>query len=127
MRTSDGSALVHLLLAGIVLAAEHGLKDEHSLEQAEKFHFTPEAQSGGKAYDVFPLLPSSCAESGFILQKKRALYERSGIFPPQVIDFMSELLQAENDQDLLEKLAKLPNKDRLHELRRILHRDLHRH
>ena len=66
-------------------------------------------------------------ESSRILVKKRDFYEREGIFPPSVIDYVVKLLQAENDELIREKFEKLPKNDRLNEIRKIMHKDLHRH
>ncbi|MCB0314771.1 MAG: glutamine synthetase, partial [Calditrichaeota bacterium] len=62
-----------------------------------------------------------------ILLNNRALYERSGTFPPSVIDYLAQKLRAENDADINRYLADLPADDRLLETRKIMHRDLHRH
>ena len=37
------------------------------------------------------------------------------------------MLQAENDEFMNKTLADLPADDRLHEIRQIMHKDLHRH
>jgi glutamine synthetase len=66
-------------------------------------------------------------ESSRTLLKKRELYERDGVFPPSVIDYVANLLQAENDESMNKKLVDLPADDRLHETRKIMHKDLHRH
>ena len=127
LRTPDGSAIVHLLLAGIAMAAEKGLADPSSLAIAERAYvtgniFQQKAQGGGLAS-----LPRSCTASARLLLAKRALYERDGVFPPAVIDYAARLLQAEDDEEMNAALADMPADDRLHETRRIMHRDLHRH
>jgi glutamine synthetase len=58
-------------------------------------------------------------ESAQILSQKRDLYEREGVFPAPLIDYVIELLQRE-DLDLGEY-------GRIEELRKIMHKDLHRH
>ncbi|MCJ7580413.1 MAG: glutamine synthetase, partial [Candidatus Aminicenantes bacterium] len=62
-----------------------------------------------------------------LLLEKRSLYERESIFPQSVIDFIAKLLLAENDEMMSQKLADLPLNDRLHEIRKIMHQNLHRH
>jgi glutamine synthetase len=74
-----------------------------------------------------PALPGSCVESAKYLLNKRDLYERSGIFPPSVIEYMANLLKKENDQHMNETLIDLPADDRLFETRKIMHKDIHRH
>lgn len=134
LRSPDGSALIHLLLAGIVMAADWAFRTDDSLfkgrlplELADKLYvkgniFTDQALLGRLA-----TLPKSCVESSRVLLKKRDLYEREGVFPQSVIDYVAWLLQAENDEMMNQKLADLPADDRLHETRKIMHKDLHRH
>ena len=62
-----------------------------------------------------------------ILLKKRHLYEREDVFPTSIIDYTARLLKAEKDDHMNEHLADLPADDRLHETRKIMHKDLHRH
>jgi glutamine synthetase len=73
------------------------------------------------------VLPASCVESSRILLRKRDLYERDGVFPPSVIDYVVRLLEKEDDEFMNQTLADLPADDRLHEIRKIMHKDLHRH
>jgi glutamine synthetase len=127
LRTPDGSALIHLLLAGVTMAAEWGLKDNRSLERAKKFYASGNSLKNRKQLRAFPKLPGSCVESSRILIKKRILYERKGVFPPSVIDYVAKLLQAEEDERLSKKVAGLSGRERLREIRRVMHKDLHRH
>jgi len=127
LRSPDGSALVHLLLAGVTMAAEWGIREDRSLELAEKLYGNADIASNKKKMDAFPQLPSSCMESSRLLAKKRALYEKEGIFPASIIDYVIELLKNEGDADLSLKLAKLSGADFLREVRKVMHRDLHRH
>lgn len=134
LRSPDGSAHVYLLLAGIAMAADWAFrKDESLFQQSQPLELAHEYYVKGNIFaesDVnkkLPSLPGSCVESSRLLLAKRHLYERDGIFPPSVIDYVSSLLQAEDDEFMNEKLAKLPADDRLHETRRIMHKDLHRH
>ncbi|NQT80123.1 MAG: glutamine synthetase [Candidatus Aminicenantes bacterium] len=127
LRTPDGSALIHLLLAGIVMAAEWAFKNNLSLELAEKFHVKGDMRKDNNFINSFPALPGSCVESSRILLKKRDLYEREGVFPASVIEYIAKLLQAENDEEMSEKFDNLSKNDRLCEIRKIMHKDLHRH
>jgi glutamine synthetase len=127
LRTPDGSALIHLILAGIVMAAEWGVKERGSLGLAKKFYARRDAFAGKKLLRAFPRLPASCAHSSRILLKKRGLYERKGVFPPAIIEYMAKLLRAEDDERLGKKLSSLSGKARLREMRRVMHKDLHRH
>ena len=124
LRTPDGSALTHLLLAGITMAVEKGLSFDASLEAAAKAYVP-----GGKAeqHSGLMALPRSCVESAQTLKKKRDAYERHDVFAPAVIDYVCRLLEAENDDGMNARLAALPADDRLRETRKIMHKDLHRH
>ncbi len=127
LRTPDGSAIVHLLLAGITMAAEWGLRQEESLALAEKLYVTGNIFQNKRLLKSLPALPSSCAASARILQKKRALYERENVFPPSAIDYIIKLLREENDENLNKTLLDLPADDRLLKTREIMHKHLHRH
>jgi glutamine synthetase len=127
LRTPDGSALVHPLLAGIVMAVEWSLKDETSLKLAEKHYVKSGLSNDNATIKSFPKLPGSCVESSLILLEKRALYERETVFPPSAINYVVQLLQDEKDKELNKKLKGLSGKQRLGEIQKIMHRDLHRH
>jgi glutamine synthetase len=127
LRTPDGSALIHLLLAGVVMAAEWGFRQSESLRLAKKFYAKADAFADKKALQAFPLLPASCVESSRILLKKRSLYERKGIFPAAIIEYMAKLLRAEDDERLGKRLSSLSGKARLREMQKAMHKDLHRH
>ena len=127
LRSPDGSAIIYLLLAGITMAAEWGLGHEQSLKIADRLHVTGNIFKDEKLLKKLPALPTSCVESSRILLQKRHHYEREDIFPASVIEYLARLLQAEKDEDMNERLADLPADDRLHETRRIMHKDLHRH
>jgi len=127
LRSPDGSALVHLLLAGITMAAAWGFQDDQSLELAKKYYANKDINKDLSRLNSFLPLPTSCVESSRIILEKRNLYEREGIFPQSVIDFVAKLLLAENDERMSQKLADLPLNDRLREIRKIMHQNLHRH
>ncbi len=127
LRSPDGSALVHLLLAGITMAAEWGFQGEAPLELAKKYYADKDIHHDLNQLDTYPSLPTSCVESSRLLLEKRSLYEREEIFPQSIIEFVAKLLLAENDEMIAQKLADLPLNDRLHEIRKIMHRNLHLH
>jgi len=105
-RCPDGSANIHLLLAGLAVAARHGLEMEGALELTNKLYvdvniFSPE-QSGVR--ERLPQLPSSCWESAETLLGHREIYERDSVFSPVVIDELVRKLKSYNDKGLSEKL-----------------------
>jgi glutamine synthetase len=133
-RSPDGSALVHLALAGIVVATNWAFrgdlslfKDYGPLELAERLYVKGNVFSDKELLKKLPALPASCVESSRLLLQKRELYERDGAFPPPVIDYVARMLEAENDEFMNKQLAGLPAHDRLHEIRKIMHKDLHKH
>jgi len=134
LRSPDGSALVHLLLAGITMAADWAFREDLSIFQGRQpLELTQRLYVRGNIFkdktllDALPRLPGSCVESARILREKRELYERDGVFPSSIIDYVIKMLEEENDEFMNNHLADLPADDRLHETRRIMHKDLHKH
>lgn len=127
LRSPDGSAILHLLLAGIVMAAEWGITHEEALDTAKQLYVSGNIFQDQALLARLPVLPKSCVESSRILLDKRSAYERNGIFPASVIEYVARLLQAENDDQMNRMLSDMPAEDRLHETRKIMHKDLHRH
>ncbi len=78
LRVGDGSADVHLLLAGMAMAARRGLGDPGSLELAERLSTAHEEE--------FEQLPASCAASADALEAERAVFEAHGVFPTALVD-----------------------------------------
>ncbi len=133
IRSPDGSATIHLTLAGIAMAANWAFrgdlalfKDYGPLELAENLYVKGNIFADKELLKRLPVLPVSCVESSRVLLQKRGLYERDGVFPPSVIDYIAGMLQAENDEFMNKKLSDLPAHDRLREIRQIMHKDLHK-
>ena len=133
IRSPDGSAMIHLTLAGLAMAANWAFrgdltlfKDYGPLELADNLYVKGNIFADKDLLKRLPVLPASCVESSRVLLQKRALYERDGVFPPSVIDYVAGQLQAENDEFMNKKLTDLPAHDRLHEIRQIMHKDLHK-
>ncbi len=133
IRSPDGSAIVHLTLAGIVVAANWAFngdlslfKDYGPLELADKLYIKGNIFSDKELLKRLPVLPASCVESSRVLLQKRGLYERDGVFPPSVVDYVAGMLQAENDEFMNKRLVDLPAHNRLCEIRKVMHKDLHK-
>lgn len=127
LRTPDGSANAHLLLAGICMAVEWGLtnkKDSINIAKASKVGTNIYATA---SMEHLEQLATSCSESAEKLLQVRNLYERNGIFPHLLINYVADLLQRENDKHLNNQLMSLPEEERLFQSRRIMHRDIHKH
>jgi len=127
LRSADGSALVSLVLAGIAMAADWGFENARSLDLAKARYGSPEMSLDDDFLESLPSLPSSCVQSSQILEKKRSLYERNGIFPPGIIDYVIRILKAEKDDSLSSEWDRLSEKERAIQVRKIMHRDLHKH
>lgn len=95
-RSPDGSALVHLFLAGIIMAADWASANDESLTLADKFYLKMEETNEESSLERYPVLPSSCGESAKILILNRDYYERDRIFPSNVIDHIVTMLNEEN-------------------------------
>jgi glutamine synthetase len=98
LRLADGSADVHLLLAGMAVAARRGLSDPDSLELA--------ARLSTADHDDFEQVPSSCADSADALESERAMFEADDVFPSALVDALLDRLRAYDDATLMKKLAK---------------------
>ncbi len=134
LRSPDGSAMIHLLLAGLVMAADWAFnrnaslfRESGPLELADRLYVKGNVFKEKALLESLPVLPASCVESSRLLLRKRELYEREGVFPPNVIDYVARLLEKEDDEFMNRMLSDLPADDRLHEIRKIMHKDLHRH
>ena len=110
LRSPDGSANVHQLLAGMTVAALYGLENKDSLKIAEELYVIVDASTLKKLKQ----LPASCYEAAEMLLKDREIYERYGIFPPRMIDKLANDLKTYNDKDMSEKL--FGNADALKEI-----------
>jgi glutamine synthetase len=105
-RAPDGSADLYLLMAGLVVATEHGLSMEGALEMAEKLYVNVNIFRDEYREKLASLksLPASCHESAVMLEKQRLSYEAGGVFPAGTIDNIVERLKGYNDRDLSERL-----------------------
>ncbi len=121
-RCPDGSANVHLLLAGLAVAARHGLEMEDALELVDKLYvdvniFSPEHQA---LQEKLPQLPTSCWESAESLIRDSGIYQMEGVFSAAVIDEVVKKLKGYNDKGLSERLY---NKDE--EIKKLVDKYLH--
>ncbi len=127
LRSPDGSASFHLLLAGLTTAAEYGLCTEGMEALAEKTRVKGNIFADKEQLDRLEALPRSCVECSRLLDRRRGLFEDYGVFPPLVIDHQIRLLASENDDHLNEKFSRLPAEERLTATRELMHKDIHRH
>jgi len=102
LRMPDGSADLYHLVAGIIMAAKHGLQMPNALEMAEKLYvnvniFAPEHK---QKLDELNHLPQSCWQSAEALNQLRSYFEADGVFPKDTIDRFIRYLQSFKDENL---------------------------
>lgn len=100
MRSPDGSAHVHLFLAGMAVAARTGLLATDALETAERLYVSQDASK----VEGLAQLPESCSASADALLADRAVYEEGGVFPAGLLDAQAGMLRAYDDHRLSERL-----------------------
>ena len=105
-RAPDPSANTYLLLAGIALAVEYGLKNP---KEAMKIAEDLNAQKRAKRNKRYRALPLSCSESAKSLERDRKYYEADGVFPERVIDAIINKLKSY--RDLRKKLTDRPDEN----------------
>ena len=105
-RCPDGSANLHLLLAGLAVAARYGLESPDSLKLGEDLYVGVNifADEHKDVQAKLPQLPASCWESAECLVADREIYQKDGVFTPAVIDGIAEGLKKYDDKDLSERL-----------------------
>ncbi len=101
LRSPDGAANIHLLLAGLTVAARIGLSDPSMLDYAMARYVSGDASTR----EGLDQLPSSCAQAARCLLEQRADYEALGVFPSGLIDAWAEQLFALGDENLREDIA----------------------
>ena len=92
-------------MAGLAVAARHGLEMEGALELASKLYvgvniFSAEHKN---IQAKLPQLPVSCWESAECILRDRQIYERDKVFPPIVVDGLAKILRSFNDKDLSQR------------------------
>ena len=105
-RCPDGSADIYLLLAGLTVAARHGLEMENALEYAAKTYvdidiFSEEHKDRIRNLET---LPASCWESADQLQRQADSYKQYEVFPESLIAGVTKHLRAFNDREVRKKL-----------------------
>jgi glutamine synthetase len=102
-RVPDGSANIHLILAGLIVASLHGIEMPNAMEMADQLYVE------GNIFRNIPTqqlqqLPASCVESGERLKSKHEIFEKNGIFPERLINYTIDALTAFQDRNLSSEL-----------------------
>ncbi|MGI5869402.1 MAG: glutamine synthetase family protein [Kiritimatiellia bacterium] len=116
MRSPDGSADVHQLLASLAVAARHGFEMPDALDVAEKTCVNVDIHKKGNESIAASLeqLPGCCVDSAAALERQRAIFEAYDVFTPGMIDGVVAALRAFDDKNLRAQLIRSP--ERLAEL-----------
>jgi glutamine synthetase len=101
-RCPDGSADIYLLLAGLTVAARHGLEMEDALEYAKRTYVDVDifCDSNKEKLNQLLHLPASCSESADLLETQSSIYKQFDVFPESVIKGTAHKLRCFNDRDL---------------------------
>ena len=104
-RCPDGSANVYLLMAGLAVAARHGLTMNEALDVAKNLYIDVNIfhHDNEEIQRKLPQLPTSCWDSSEELLTHRSIYEKDGVFPSSVIDGLAKNLKGFNDKDLSQR------------------------
>lgn len=105
-RCPDGSANIYLLLAGLAIAARHGLEMDNALQKAEEQYvgvniFREEHKD---VLERLSKLPISCFESGNKLLEQIDAYTKYDVFTEGKIKDIAQNLKNFNDERLSEQL-----------------------
>jgi len=106
-RCPDGSADIHLLLAGLAVAARRGFEMKDALEFAKEKYLDvdiPEKEYKAKL-NGFDTLPTSCWESAIALEKQCDAYMEYGVFSQEMINLVIKGLKSHNDLNIREQLS----------------------
>ncbi len=115
-RSPDGSADIYLLLAGLVVAAGHGMEMENALQVVDDLYVDVNIFREEHSDKLRHLgrLPASCWESAEALEAQSIVYEKNGVFPGGLLRNISQRLKAHDDKNLSERLS--GNEDAIREL-----------
>lgn len=105
-RCPDGSADVYLTLAGLTVAARHGLEMSNALKYAEETYVDVNifADEHKAKVEKLKQLPLSCWESANMLEKQKEIYMKYGVFPLSLIEGTAKMLRSYNDENLRENI-----------------------
>lgn len=102
LRSADGSANIYQLLAGMIVSAKSGFEMQNALKRAEELYVSVNIHSAGNEDKLCKLnsLPDSCSASAKALEADRMIFEKDGIFAPEMIDGIISRLKSYRDKNL---------------------------
>jgi glutamine synthetase len=105
-RCPDGSADVYLTLAGLTVAARHGLEMENALQYARDTYVDVNIFAEEHKAKVAKLkqLPLSCWESAQRLIDQKEHYMKYNVFPLSLIEGTAKMLRSYNDENLRDEI-----------------------
>lgn len=106
LRSADGSADVYQLIAAMAVAAREGLLSDASLRRAEELYVSVNIHQDQNREKLESLkgLPDSCAASAKALKAARGVFEKDGVFSPEMINGTIRKLESYEDSDLRKKI-----------------------
>lgn len=107
LRSADCSADVYQLIAAMVVAAREGFEMENALQRAEELYVSVNIHSDENKAKLAALkgLPDSCAASAERLAEKRGVFEKYGVFSPEMISGIIKKLESFKDVTLRREIA----------------------
>lgn len=111
-RCPDGSADIYLLLAGLTVAARHGLEEADSLAYAQETYVDVNIFDDAHKERTATLaqLPVSCCESAERLKEQKDIYTKYGVFNDMTIEGIYTQLKSYKDVNLRQEVADSPQK-----------------
>lgn len=111
LRSSDSSADIYQLLAGMIMAARHGFEMADALKHADETYISVNIHDENNQEKLKTLrsLPDSCEASANALESLRAYFETEDVFSPDMIDGIIDRLRKYNDKNLRQKVNNSPS------------------
>jgi glutamine synthetase len=109
LRSADGSANTHLLLAAMTTATLWAYRNpEEALKLADEYYVAGNIHKDPAVEEKLIDIATSCVETAEKLTEYRDYYEKDGYFTEALIDKVIEMLTEENDRGLNKKIMALP-------------------
>jgi glutamine synthetase len=102
LRSPDGSADIYSLMAGLAVAARHGLEMKNAIGYAERTYVDVNifSEKNKKKKQILQHLPSSCWESAQALENHKNIYLEHQVFTQGTLNGIIAYLKSFNDQHL---------------------------